>query len=168
MFTATLIYITKHSDHSRCVYIERLQSLQVSLLVSEGRSCHFHAQHPHCVNTKCTCAHLCIPVGLKMRCGQRHWWWIAILRRQKATVPYTDKKLVQSQRRSPCHGVIITKVQELDHATPPRWSATQAQPIQPPRLISITTRISSKHVCLISSTTCSPWFNHPWNLYRQA
>ena len=35
------------------------------------------------------------------------------------------------------------------------------------RLINITTRITPKHPCLINSTTCSPWPNHTWKLYRQ-
>ncbi len=74
---------------------------QLSLLVSDRHSHHFHAQHPRCVSSKCTCAHLCAQrcVGLKMRCGQAHCWRIAILRQQKAIVSLTNKSLVYSQWR---------------------------------------------------------------------
>ncbi len=49
-----------------------------------------------CVSSKYTCAHLhahgC--VGLKMRCGQAHYWRIAILRQQKVLMLLTNKNLV--------------------------------------------------------------------------
>ena len=47
--------------------------------------CHFQAQRPRCVNSKCTCTHLCAPgsVGHEARCGHVHWWQIVILRKQK-------------------------------------------------------------------------------------
>ncbi len=65
------------------------QRSAVSLLVSDQRSCHFHAQRPRCVSSKCTCTHLCAHgrVRLKMRCGQIHCWRIVILRQQKAIAP---------------------------------------------------------------------------------
>lgn len=48
------------------------------------------------------------------------------------------------------NGDIMTKVQELDHATLPHWCATQAQPIEPPA------SHPPNHLRLIDSTTCRP------------
>ncbi len=49
---------------------------QVSKLFSSQRSCHFHAQRPPRLYSKCTYAHLCAhgSVGLKRRFGQVHCW----------------------------------------------------------------------------------------------
>ena len=57
--------------------------VQGSLLVSHQHRCLSHTQRPHCVNSKCTCAHLCAPghAGLKSEvwsgtyasCGSRNW-----------------------------------------------------------------------------------------------
>ena len=56
-------------------------------------SCHFLALRPHCLKSKCTCTSLCAYgcVGLKMRCGQAHWWRVAILVQRKV-ICATDKK----------------------------------------------------------------------------
>ncbi len=69
---------------------------QLSLLISDRHSRHFHYQCPHSVSSKCTCCHPNTHgrVGLKMRCGQAHYWRIAILRQQKAIVPLANKNLV--------------------------------------------------------------------------
>lgn len=47
---------------------------QVSFLVSDRCSCHFHAQRPRCVHSKYARAHLCAHggVGLQMRCVDAH------------------------------------------------------------------------------------------------
>jgi len=75
---------------------------QVSLLVSDCRSCHFPIQCQCCLNNKYTCTHLCAHgcVGFKMRCCQAHWWCIAVLGQQKAFGRLTSRKLVLSQWRS--------------------------------------------------------------------
>ena len=60
-------------------------STSMSLLLSGRHSCHFHGQRQRCVNTKLTVTHLRSPgrVGLKVRCGQKHWWRIAFLKQQR-------------------------------------------------------------------------------------
>ena len=41
-----------------CVLTHRQKYGTVSLLVSDCCSCHFSVKRPHCLNCKCTCAHL--------------------------------------------------------------------------------------------------------------
>ena len=57
-------------------------------------NCHFLALSPRCLNSKYICTSLCAYgcVDLKMRCGQAHWWCVAILRQRKAIALLTKKK----------------------------------------------------------------------------
>ena len=58
---------------------------QMSPVVSEWCSCHFHTQCPCYVNSKCAYTYLCNlgRDGVKVRFGQMHWWRSAVLRQQK-------------------------------------------------------------------------------------
>lgn len=68
----------------------------VSLLDFSRGSCHFIAQHRHCVSRKCACAHLCTfgRISLKMMCGQTCCWRIAVFGHQTAVAPLSNKNLV--------------------------------------------------------------------------
>lgn len=80
----------------------------MSLLVSDLRSCHFHA--PSHVNSECTCAHLCAPgrVRLKVRFGEAHQWGIVILVDQQKAVPKESVSCYFKDSPSHCSYTLIS------------------------------------------------------------
>lgn len=68
-----------------CIWRKAVHStVQLLLVVSDQRSCHFHAWPPHCVNSKCTRFHLCSH-DVKVSGGQAYCLHTAIYKQLKAT-----------------------------------------------------------------------------------
>lgn len=95
-----VIFLLWHVAHTHVCSSKVWHTEQESLVVSDWCSCHCHAQRLRSASSKYTSANLCAQSGLKMRCGEAHYWCIAILKQEKAIGPLTNKNLVESQWHS--------------------------------------------------------------------